>query len=94
MSLLHPYINQQFNGAIWRLEIDELSDTIFVEVRNDAGKEVTFSSIDLTTGKLNFTNLATPERWLTGIEAAYDGVLLLHNYRSATGPATEPLPTC
>lgn len=91
MSLLQPYITQQFNGAIWRLEIDELSDTIFIEVRNDAEKQVSFSSINLSTGKLNFSNLTTPERWLTGIEAAFDGVLLLHNYQSASGPAHKGL---
>ena len=91
MSLLQPYIYQQFNGAIWRLEIDELSDTIFIEVRNDAEKQVSFSAINLATGKLNFSNLTTPERWLTGIEAAYDGVLLLHNYQSASGPAHKGL---
>ena len=91
MPLLQPYISQQFNGAIWRLEIDELSDTIFVEIRNDAEKQVSFSSISLTTGKLNYSNLATPERWLTAIEAAYDGVLLLHNYQSANGPAHKGL---
>jgi len=91
MSLLQPYINRQFNGAIWRLEIDELSDTIFIEIRNDAEKQVSFSSIDLATGKTNFDGLTTPERWLTGIEAAYDGVLLLHNYQSANGPAHKGL---
>jgi len=91
MSSLHPYIDHQFNGSIWRLEIDELSDTIFIEIRNDAEKQVSFASIDLTTGKLNFDNLTTPERWLTGIEAAYDGVMLLHNYQSAIGPAHKGL---
>jgi len=91
MSLLQSYIHHQFNSAVWRLEIDELSDTIFVEVRNDSDKQVSFSSIDLTTGKLNFDNLTTPERWLTGIEVAYDGVLLLHNYQSASGPTHKGL---
>lgn len=91
MSVLQLYIISEFNGTIWRLEIDELSDTIFIEIRNDVEKQVSFSSIDLTTGKLNFTNLTTPERWLTGIEAAYDGVLLLHNYQSASGPAHKGL---
>jgi len=91
MPILQPYINQQFNGAIWRLEIDELSDTIFIEVRNEAEKQVSFASLDLIDGKLNFKGLTTPERWLTGIEAAYDGVLLLHNYQSASGPAHKGL---
>jgi hypothetical protein len=86
MSTLSPYINQQFNGTIWRLEIDEISETIFAEIRNGQEKQVSFSSISLRDGKVNFIELTTPERWLTGIKASFDGVLLLHNYQSATGP--------
>ncbi|WP_183573444.1 DUF4905 domain-containing protein [Mucilaginibacter sp. X5P1] len=84
--MLQSYISQQFNGTIWRLEIDELSETIFVETRNEQDKQVSFSSINLNTGHTNFKELTTPERWLTGIEAAYNGVLLLHNYQSENGP--------
>ena len=91
MLTLQPYINQQFNGAIWRLEIDELSDMIFIEVRNEAEKQVSFSALSLNEGQVYFTDLTTPERWLTGIEAVYDGVMLLHNYQSASGPIHKGL---
>jgi hypothetical protein len=91
MTMNQPYINQQFSGAIWRLEIDEISDAIFIEVRNDTEKQVSFSSVDLISGDIHFKDLVTPERWLTGIETAYNGVLLLHNYQSATGPAHRGL---
>ena len=86
MPTLFPYVNQQFNGTIWRLEIDELSKTIFIETRNEQDKQVSFSSINLSTGQVNFKELTTTERWLAGIEAAYNGVLLLHNYQSEKGP--------
>jgi hypothetical protein len=86
-----PLISQQFNGAIWRMEIDSISDTLFAEVRNNEEKQASFASIDLKTGKTWFKDFTTPERWLTGIEAAYDGVLLLHNYQSETGPAHKGL---
>jgi hypothetical protein len=91
MPTLQPYIDQQFTGAIWRLEIDELSDMIFVEVRNDAEKQVSFSALSLNNGQVYFTGLTTPERWLTGIEAVYDGIMLLHNYQSASGPIHKGL---
>jgi hypothetical protein len=84
--MLLPFINKPFNGVIWRLEIDELSDTIFLEIRNAEDKIVSFSSVSLSTGKLNFTGFTTPERWLTGMEAAYDGVLLLHHYQTEQSP--------
>jgi hypothetical protein len=86
MTMLLPFINQQFSGVIWRMEIDSLSDTIFLEIRT-ADKQVSFSSLSLTTGLTNFTGYTTPERWLTGIEGAYDGIMLLHNYQSENTPA-------
>ena len=86
MTALLPFINQQFNGAIWRLEIDSLGNIVFAEVRNSEEKTVSFSAIDLTTGQLNFNQLTLPERWLAGIETAYNGVLLLHGYESASSP--------
>lgn len=86
MVILQPYISEQFTGVIWRLEIDELSDTICIETRNETDKQVSFSSIGLDNGQVYFKDLTTEERWLTGIEAVYDGVLLLHNYFSQNGP--------
>ncbi len=87
MAMLLPYINEQFNGVIWRMEIDSITDTVFLEIRNTADKQVSFASINLNTGHINFKNLTRPERWLTGIEAAYQGILLLHQYQSASSPA-------
>ena len=85
MTMLLPFINKQLNGVIWRLEIDSISNTIFLETRT-ADKQVSFSSIDLSSGQANFENFTLPERWLTGMESAYDGILLLHNYQSENSP--------
>jgi len=73
------------------MEIDALSDILFAEIRNNKDKIVCFASVDLTSGKVHFDNLTTPERWLTGIEAAWDGVLLVHYYQSETGPTHKGL---
>ncbi|HEY0246425.1 MAG TPA: DUF4905 domain-containing protein [Mucilaginibacter sp.] len=89
--MLLPFISEKFNGAIWRMEIDNLSPTVFVEIRNSEKKEVSFSSVSLLNDKLNFKDITTPERWLTGIEAAYNGVLLLHNYLSENSPVHKGL---
>jgi len=86
MKMLLPFINETFPGVIWRMEIDSLSETIFMEIRDTGDKKVSFSSVDLLNGKPNFTGFTTPERWLTGMEAAYDGLLLLHNYQSEGAP--------
>jgi len=75
-----------FDGLVWRMEIDPVTATLFAEVRNEQEKQVSFASINLASGKLNFKNLVTDERWLAGMEGAFNGVLLLHNYQSAGSP--------
>jgi hypothetical protein len=85
--MLQPFISHPFKSPIWRLEIDIIKGIILIEVRDVADKQVSFSSISLNNGEVYFDGLQTEERWLTGIEAAYDGVLLLHNYQSESGPS-------
>lgn len=91
MTKLLPFINEQLNGIIWRIEIDSLANTLFLEVRNTENKQVSFASFDITTGHTNFKDFTLPERWLTGMEAAYNGVLLLHHYQSATSPVHKAI---
>jgi len=91
MPAIQPYISEQFNGDIWRIEIDELSNILVAEIRSSATKQVSFSAINLLTGHVNFKVLTLPERWLTGIEAAFNGVLLLHNYQTEAGPMHKGL---
>jgi hypothetical protein len=89
--MLQPHINHQFKSTVWRLEIDAVSNIIFAEIREPADKRVSFTSVSLETGKIFFDDLQTEERWLTGIEAGHDGILLLHNYQSEAGPAHKGL---
>lgn len=90
MTMLLPSINKPASGVIWRLEIDSLTDTIYLETRT-TDKQVNFTSLDLNTGQTNFENYTVPERWLTGIEAAYNGILLLHGYQSENSPVHKGL---
>jgi len=89
--MLLPHINHQFKSSVWRLEIDAVSETVFAEIRDTADKKVYFAAISLNTGEIFFDGLETDERWLTGIETAYDGVLLLHNYQSESSPEHKGL---
>jgi hypothetical protein len=82
---------EQFNGDIWRMEIDEVTEILFLEIRDNTDRTVHFNAVNLSTGNILFKDLFAPERWLTGIEAAYDGVLLLHFYQTETGPAHKGL---
>lgn len=89
--MLQPYINHKFKSPVWRLEIDVLSETIYAEIREASDKKVYFAAINLESGKVFFDGLDTEERWLTGIEAAFNGILLLHNYESEAGPTHKGL---
>ena len=91
MPLVPLYKTGGFGGEIWRLEIDELTQTLALEIRNQADKQVSFASVNLAGGQINFKDYTPPERWFTGIETAHNGVLLLHNYLNQTTPVHNGL---
>ncbi|MFD0749558.1 DUF4905 domain-containing protein [Mucilaginibacter calamicampi] len=91
MTQLLPFISKQFNGIIWRMEIDEIGDTIYLEVRKTEDKLVSFAAVDLLSGQTNFEDITLPERWLAGIEAAYNNILLLHGYQGQNAPVHRGL---
>ncbi|MBD1386638.1 DUF4905 domain-containing protein [Mucilaginibacter rigui] len=84
--MLQPYISQTFNSTVWRLQIDGQKGIMAVELRNEQDKQTSFASLNLTTGQVYFDSLVMPERWLTGIEAVYNGIMLLHYYKHESGP--------
>jgi hypothetical protein len=86
MTMLQPFISQTFNGTVWRLQIDGQKCIMAVELRNEQDKQTSFVSLNLTTGQVYFDSLVMPERWLTGIEAVYNGIMLLHYYKHESGP--------
>ena len=88
---METLLTETFNGDIWRMDIDETSDNLLLEIRDGVEKQVSFASISLARGKVWFKNLTTRERWLTGIETSWDGVLLLHDYLTGTGPVHKGL---
>ncbi|QXV64330.1 DUF4905 domain-containing protein [Mucilaginibacter sp. 21P] len=91
MTLLQPFISHLFEGHIWRMEIDEGNNVLALEIRNELDKQVSFASFDLQNGQCYFSNFTLPERWLTGIEAAYSGVILLHYYKHQSSPEHKGL---
>ena len=88
---LTTYISHQFNGIVWRMETDPITATLYAEIRNEQEKQVSFASVSLKSGNINFDHLLTQERWLTGIEAACNDILLLHTYQSASSPEHKGL---
>jgi len=91
MSTLNLLIAEHFEGIIWRIEIDSISHTLFAEVRNHDDRRVNFTAIDLNTGRTLFKDKAIDEQWLTGIETAYNGIILLHFYQTTNAPTHKGL---
>ena len=90
---MHPTVitQEEFAAPIWRMEIDELAETLFVETRDSQDRSVFFSAVSMRDGGIFFKYIATPERWLTGLEAACNGVLLLHFYEAENSPVHKGL---
>ncbi|NCD71885.1 DUF4905 domain-containing protein [Mucilaginibacter agri] len=88
---MKTFITEPFDAPVWRMEIDEITDTLFAELRDNADKRVSFAAINLSNGNANFKALTLPERWLCGIETAYNGALVLHGYQSESMPVHRGL---
>ncbi len=86
MPQVTPYIDEHFDGQIWKLDIDGNGDLLLLEIRNAANKEVSFAAISLTTGKTNFKNLVQRETWLSGLSGGYNGIVFLHGFEAAQSP--------
>jgi hypothetical protein len=86
MTQVTPYIDEHFEGQIWKFTIDSQANLLFCEVRNPDNKEVSFASIDLNTGNTNFNNLGLPEKWLSGLDSAFNGTMFIHGFQSAQSP--------
>ncbi|WP_295771134.1 DUF4905 domain-containing protein [uncultured Mucilaginibacter sp.] len=91
MSTFKLLVAEHFAGEVWRMEVDYVTHTLLAEIRNIEDRAVSFASIDLKNGKTNFKNYTVDEKWLTGIETAYNGVLLLHFYENTASPAHKGL---
>jgi hypothetical protein len=86
MRVLKPCISKQTKGQIWKLEIDQNAGMLYVQTRETENRQALLFGFDLNASASTFTDLAQPEKWLTGMEGSYAGVLFLHGYQSAKSP--------
>jgi len=83
---LVPFIDVNFTGQIWKFVLDQSADLLFAELRESEERKVSFASLDLNTGAVNFNDLTLPEKWLSGLQGSFNGTLFLHGYLSAQSP--------
>ena len=74
------HFNLSFQGKIWKIKPDLLTQNLTLEIRQPKMRQAGFFIINTETGKLEMDNFQTEERWWTGMEAAHNGVILLHGY--------------
>lgn len=86
MTALSPILQKEFKGTIWRMDIDEATSTLALEIRNEADRTTSFAAIHLPKAHINFEGYTTDERWLTGMETAHNGILLLHFFQTENSP--------
>lgn len=71
---------------IWKILIDPLTNAIVLEIRNGETRSVTFSAYDLSAQKFLWENLECEEPWWIGLEEAYNGFVILHEYVNPQNP--------
>lgn len=76
----------RFEGMIWKILIDPLTNTLVLEIRNGETRSVTFSAYALNAQKFLWENLECEEPWWLGLEEAYNGFVILHEYINPQSP--------
>lgn len=76
-----------FGGIIWKLLFDEPAAVLAVETRAPGSARAVFTTINLVTGDVLLRDYSPDENWPCGLEAARNGVLLIHGYESEGSPA-------
>lgn len=80
-----------FNGLIWKMSIDRKLNWLALETRSETVNHALFSTINLDTGQTGFFERQTESNWPSGLEAAGNGVVLVHGYEFEGSPAHKGL---
>jgi hypothetical protein len=77
-----------FDGTIWKILPDEVQKRLLIEVRNADLHQAEVFSLDLNKEELlPLHPLPADTTWWLGLEAAFDGIAVLHTYPNEQEPA-------
>jgi len=82
-------INHTFSGKIWNTTFG--GDFVALEIRDELSRQVSFSAINLLTGKVLWENIRPEKSWWLGLVGIFDEYLILHKYSSQQKPEPEGL---
>jgi hypothetical protein len=84
---LVPDFSYTFDGKIWKTCTDAQNMLLALEIRDDNTHRVSFSILDIKTGKIIRNNLVVEEPWWTSIESIQWPVLYLRIFPDELNPS-------
>ncbi len=84
---MEEIINHNFKGKIWNTTFGEAYSVL--EIRDDLTRQVSFSCINLLTGRVLWENLRPEKSWWLSLVGIFGNYLILHKYSSNQKP--EPI---
>ncbi len=80
-------IEEAFGGKIWNTAF--FNDKMVLEIRDETSRQVSFSALDLKTGKILWKDFSPEKSWWLGLVGIFGNHLILHKYSDQQKP--EPL---
>jgi hypothetical protein len=76
----------RFDGMIWKLIIHPSRPLVFLEVRDEGAKQVSFSVVDVFNSSMVRSDLTFEENWWITIADAHDDLILFTMYTESENP--------
>ena len=84
---MEEVINHNFEGKIWNTTFSE--QYCVLEIRDELTRQVSFSCINLLTGKMIWENTKPEKSWWLSLVGIFEEYLILHKYSSNQKPEPE-----
>ena len=84
---MEEVINYNFEGKIWNTTF--FKEYCVLEIRDESTRQVSFSCINLLTGKMIWENMKPEKSWWLSLVGIFDEYLILHKYSSNQKPEPE-----
>ncbi len=90
-SSLSPGFSKTFQGIIWSIKIDDGSDKIFIEVRDEDSLEIYYYSIDLVSHSIEEIIVPDSFGWFTSMIGGSGQVIMFSQFENETNPGPAKL---
>lgn len=81
---MEEIVNYNFEGKIWNTTF--FKEYCVLEIRDETTRQVSFSCVNLLTGKVIWENIRPEKSWWLSLVGIFDENLILHKYSSNQKP--------